>query len=301
MIMTTIKDTKKKYGLTGEDYDDADTWTDLSFLHLPEEFIREFRDKVNWYSVSRYSDLSESFIEECKNYVDWMNISRYQKLSEKFIAKFKNKVNWTEISISQSLSEKFIGRFKNYVNWLYISGCHNLTEKFIAKYKKYVDWDIISVHQPLSEEFIRKFSGRVNWDYISQYQAVSKEFLAEFGYELSNNSDKPESFWKEKICNAELYECFEEYFYAYMRVKKSGYDIYSFRYQFVPGNIYRCFSDYSDFNRISFGFFAGTLKWTDMYLDKQRERVIKIKINYEDVTGINSDKSIRCKKIFVIG
>ncbi len=298
MITTTLNSAKKEYGLTSEKYSDSDTWYELSCLPLPEDFIWKYRNKVNWYGVSRYSELSENFIKKCQDYVDWTCISRYQKLSEKFISKFRDKVNWTEITMSQYLSEKFIGKFKNYVDWMFVSGCHCLTENFIRRYKKYVDWSVISKYQPLSEDFIREFQDKVNWNNISKYQTVSKEFLKEFGYELRNNSDKPESYWKEQVQETGLYECYEDFFYAYKGIRSDRYSCYNFRYQYLPGKTYECFSDYSDFNRIDFGFSAGTRKWINMYLDQQL--VIKVKIKYEDVTGINSDESIRCKRISII-
>ena len=45
-----------------------------------------------------YQELSENFIHEFKNKVNWFNISVYQKLSENFILEFDNKVNWHYIS-----------------------------------------------------------------------------------------------------------------------------------------------------------------------------------------------------------
>jgi len=64
---------------------------------LSEEFIRENKDiidLINWYNISKYQKLSENFIREFKNKVDWDNISYYQKLSENFIREFQGKINW---------------------------------------------------------------------------------------------------------------------------------------------------------------------------------------------------------------
>jgi hypothetical protein len=43
----------------------------------------------------RIQKLSEEFIKEFKNEVDWDFISKYQKLSEEFIKEFKNEVGKT--------------------------------------------------------------------------------------------------------------------------------------------------------------------------------------------------------------
>ena len=43
-------------------------WEEISYYkYLSEEFIREFKDKVNWYYVSKYQKLSEEFIQAFKS------------------------------------------------------------------------------------------------------------------------------------------------------------------------------------------------------------------------------------------
>ena len=61
---------------------------------LAEKFIREFKDRVDWYWVSGYQTLSEEFIREMKDYVDWSGVSLCQRLSENFIREFKDRVDW---------------------------------------------------------------------------------------------------------------------------------------------------------------------------------------------------------------
>ena len=56
----------------------------------------------------------ESFIEKYKDRVDWYNISRCQKLSEEFLERHKDKVNWPLIFIYQDLSEDFKKKYEKY-------------------------------------------------------------------------------------------------------------------------------------------------------------------------------------------
>ncbi len=56
-----------------------------------EDFIREFKDKVCWVSISWAQILSEDFIREFKDKVDWEYILDNQTLSEEFINEFKQK------------------------------------------------------------------------------------------------------------------------------------------------------------------------------------------------------------------
>ncbi len=301
----TVKKAKKKYNLTGEEYCAAKNWDDLSCLPLPEELIREAADKVDWYEISKYSRLSENFIEEFKSWVYWDNVSMYQKLSENFIRKFKYRVNWNCISVYQKLSEDFIREFQDKVNWFCISEYQKLSEDFIREFQDKVDWRCISKYQPLSEGFILKFKDKVIWYFISRYQVVSKEFLAEFGFELFgmklyNNSDKPASYWKREVQETGLYECYEDFFYAYKGIRSDRYSAFNFQYRYLPGETYECFSDYSD-DENSFGLSVWTKEEAEGYCN---ELVVKVKVYYKDVTAVIYDYSenakIRCKQLTVL-
>ncbi len=47
------------------------------YQKLSENFIREFKDKVNWYNISYSQKLSENFIREFKDNVNWNSISQF--------------------------------------------------------------------------------------------------------------------------------------------------------------------------------------------------------------------------------
>ena len=147
---------------------------------LTKNSKQEFKDKVNWKSISRCQTLSEDFIREFKDEVDWDWISINQILSEDFIREFKDKVWWHFISINQVLSEDFIREFKDKVWWHFISTNQVLSEDFIRKFKDEVDWHFISIHQILSEDFIRKFKDEVDWECISIHQTLSEDLIKEF-------------------------------------------------------------------------------------------------------------------------
>ena len=120
--------------------------------------LGEFKDKVNWYWISKYQKLSEEFIREFKNKVNWYWISKYQKLSEEFIREFKGKVDWDRISKYQKLNEDFIREFKLTIdsdNWLYWTD-----EQKISVIKDYYDID--------NEGFIVAWKG-ISSDRYSNY------------------------------------------------------------------------------------------------------------------------------------
>ena len=63
-------------------------WTSISkhkFLH--PDFIREYRDNLDWYYVSAFQKLSEKEIEEHKHYVLWDIVILKSYISLGFIRK----------------------------------------------------------------------------------------------------------------------------------------------------------------------------------------------------------------------
>lgn len=62
-------------------------------VRLPEIFIREFADKVDWRGVSRLSILSESFIREFQDRICWDQLrAKGLSFSEAFKEEFKDKL-----------------------------------------------------------------------------------------------------------------------------------------------------------------------------------------------------------------
>lgn len=76
-------------------------WFDIfEYCKLSENFIRKYveqYDKDIWSVISRYQTLSEDFINEFKDKVNWYDISGEQKFSEEFALKFHNKLYWAPI------------------------------------------------------------------------------------------------------------------------------------------------------------------------------------------------------------
>jgi len=168
------------------------------------EEIRKNPDSVDWYSIS-CQPLSENFISEFKDKVNWTYISRYQKLTENFISEFKDKVNWDYISANQKLTEDFIREFKDNVYWSYISRYQKLTEDFIREFKDKVNWINISKYQKLTEDFIREFKLEIpksSWMYKSTEE--KREYI-ENNTEYKIQGDMVTAY---KSCRSDGYSCF---------------------------------------------------------------------------------------------
>ena len=323
-VKKAIKELAEVYGITGEEYENCNTWHDLSRMPLPESFIEKHTDEINWENISRYQKLSKTFIEKHTDEVDWWIVSYCQKLSENFIEKHTDEVDWESVSTYQQLSETFIEKHSDEVDWESVSLYQKLSEKFIEKHIHKVDWEGISIYQKLSEGFIERHADKVDWYYVSIYQKLSENFIRKYKNKLNlrgvakhqviskkfarklgvadvflriNNCLKPVSYWKKAVKNTGLYECHKDYFYAYKGIRSDRYSCRNFQYQYLPGGTYGCFSDYSNAEN-SFGLSA----WTkEKAIDYCNELIIKVKIYYEDVTAVVHDGGkIRCKKMTVL-
>lgn len=135
----------------------------LCLLNLPEDFIKEHKENINWDLISKNSKLSESFIKEFEFYVNWDYIWQYQVLSEEFIERL--------IPNNQLYNTL-------YITYLYLYCLYNNIS--INSYvNPKINWQLISQYQVLSESFIKKYKNDVYWDLILQYQTISEKFILE--------------------------------------------------------------------------------------------------------------------------
>ena len=272
------KTLKRANEILGANYDN---WERLSLCEsLTEDFIQEFKDKVDWFSISRYPHLSEDFIRKFADKVDWYYISAYQCLSEDFIREFQDRVAWDWIVKYQPLSEDFIREFKDKVNWNYISANQHLSENFIREFKDEVNWAWISAYQHLSKEFIEEFKDKIHMNFIADswhYKSVEEK--------------------KKAVMDTGLYECHEDYFIAYMGIRKDRYSRFSFQYQYLKGHTYETWCDCSS-NESSYGFSAWTKEGAREYC---KELIVRVKVRYEDVGRVVHDGGkIRCFKMEIL-
>ena len=273
-----------------------------------EDYVASYEPTAaEWTTISMNPNLSEelfeNFIEKYADKVDWKYISVYQKLSETFIEKHTDEVNWGCISECQKLSETFIEKHADKVDWEYISKYQKLSETFIEKHADKVNWGRISKYQKLSETFIESHTDEVDWDWISEYQKLSEAFIERYTNILYmpfiNDSwnYKSANFKKAAIEATGLYECYEDFFYAYKGIRSDRYSDFNFQYRYMPGEAYECFADASG-SENSFGLSAWTKERAEKYCS---ELVVKVKIYYKDVARVVHDGGkIRCSRLMVM-
>ena len=57
-------------------------WAPISQMVLSDDFIRDFKTKLDWCWISTNSPLNENFIGEFQDEVDWEAVSQFQALSD---------------------------------------------------------------------------------------------------------------------------------------------------------------------------------------------------------------------------
>lgn len=284
-----------------QDYID---WKFLSMLHpLSVEFIREFKDKLNWECLTMYREMDEEFIREFSEYVDWYILSTYTPLSEDLIREFKDKVDWNSISLIQDLSEDFIREYQDSVNWSFIFATQKLTEGFLREFESRFTSEV-SRYQPLSEAFIREFQDKLDWNNISKYQKLSSEFIEEFKDRLDMDAIKLSWHYKtadekkKAVKKTNLYECHDDYFIAYEKVRKNNYSVLGFHHKFEKGKTYEAWCDY-------YGgepwHWHGLGAWSKNNIcSSLPDLVAQVRINYEDVAKISATGQVICSKFEIV-
>jgi hypothetical protein len=180
---------------------------------LDINFIRRFKDKINWNTLCETQNPTAEFLEEFAQYVDWncilsihklnediinkhykiithkhkYSLYEHQTLSEEFLRDHIDDLEWGAVSQYQKLSEEFIFEFADKIKFGNVSYAQTLSENVIRKFQDRISWANISKQQILSEDFMREFEDNLNWSYISRYQVFSEEFMLEFIDKLDFN------------------------------------------------------------------------------------------------------------------
>jgi len=74
-------------------------WHFISCKKISENFIREFKEKVDWMNISMYQSLSHSFIKEFKDKLWIKTMMRQKRISRKFYNELKETIVVTRFQL----------------------------------------------------------------------------------------------------------------------------------------------------------------------------------------------------------
>ena len=91
-----------------------------SGIDMTEEELRDIYPLLDWEAVSRRQELTDNFIREFRDEVDWFSIITDYKHNIKFVRenlKYIDRYAWIEISMCRDLTPEFIYTFSEYLDW----------------------------------------------------------------------------------------------------------------------------------------------------------------------------------------
>lgn len=156
-----------------------------AFQELDEQFLRDFKDKVDWGIICiNQKHIKEEFFEEeeIKGCYKMSQITQ-RELSLPWLERHANEFDeqsWNNICCFDDLSEKFMDKHSDKLNWMTTSGNQKFSIKFAEKYKDKIVWEDIGYYVFLSPKFIEHFKDRLNWPMLSMRQLWTDETIHQF-------------------------------------------------------------------------------------------------------------------------
>lgn len=169
------------------------------------DFVREFRDKINWIDDSSFRLHTTNALKNTKmcdefaNEILWISANevlshKYNfysnlKFSKKLFQRFVQphtiaQLLWYDVLDEETLEEFIIPQHSDNKEIMLMMFEHcTLSEQFLEKYSGIINnfnfWSTITKCQELSEQFIDRWKKKVNWCNVVKYRNVSEKFLEE--------------------------------------------------------------------------------------------------------------------------
>jgi hypothetical protein len=150
--------------------------------NLPIEILWDYRDYLNWQTVTRnekfdISDLDQ--LEKYQDFVDWKFVSQSDKfkISINNLKQFKSKLNWSALNQRNDfkVSEEMLDPFVDVLNWSEVSKSMEISfsEDLIEKYRDKWDWQLLRKNSQIIEKLdttLTKYKAEFNCvDFLERF------------------------------------------------------------------------------------------------------------------------------------
>jgi hypothetical protein len=143
-------------------------WNEISKLELPDQFIDELFDCLNWDVMSKHQRFSLSTMEKFEYLINYGFLVLNKNNSPEVLSAYIDKMDWETAQKEQSLTLELLERFRDSLDTLVILQHQKLPEDFILSllnvYIKEKNWDlvrkyltIIFTYQKVSTNFVMQF------------------------------------------------------------------------------------------------------------------------------------------------
>ena len=141
----------------------------------------------NWNEISK-RELPDLFIEEHHQYLNWDTMSRYARFSLPIIQKYEYLINFGFLVLNKNNTSEVLSAYIDKMDWETAQKEQNLTPELLDRFRDSLDVLVILQHQKLTEPFImtllEPYIKEKNWDMVRKYltivftyQKVSTEFI----------------------------------------------------------------------------------------------------------------------------
>lgn len=108
-------------------------WEDFNPNLIDTNFLREFKDEINWSFVSEFRSFTSQEVEEFKDKINWRKLSCYQNIAPDILKKYDERWNYDMLGTCQKLPEDFVWKHRYEVNWRTMTTHQNFSKEFWAK------------------------------------------------------------------------------------------------------------------------------------------------------------------------
>lgn len=133
---------KEQVNLSKEEQELKDYKTVANFLMSGnKKEVKEFAERLNWsaFTIHCYEFMNIDFIRKYKDYIDWGYVCCTQTLTENFIREFYDYIDWESICERQQLSEELIREFADFVDWEMVDCFQHISNEFREEFKEYLE------------------------------------------------------------------------------------------------------------------------------------------------------------------
>ena len=164
-------------------------WTNVSKSYLITlEEIRQYRDYLNWFELSsNYKFLpDDDFLDEFKDKIDWDAYTRYHGMNEETYLRFKNYIDFTTwyCFARHGRIDEFEYLEKHYTeikDWgRLITFLNDLPVEFLEKHCHLFDdyaWRRISFFSTLTDDFVRRHLDKLDKEGLKHNRNISYEII----------------------------------------------------------------------------------------------------------------------------
>ena len=308
-------------------------WEEISaYQKLNEDFIIDNKSNLNWQSISSIQKITPRIVELCfeninQNTQNWINILSNNKFKEDLILKIFERTDWNEdmlISAAKyqilgqdviNLLIKKIGQYNQH--WIYYNQKFN--KDFIYKNLDNFDFNSFADNKFLSDELVLEFQTQISnhigkssrgsklpdkkslenlfWKKITSHYNINKDLRKQYRIKVNTGNwfYKSVKIIKQIIFNSHYYETYDSFFYAYFFPNfHEDYEVnQTINFRFHNRDIWRE------------NFYVGPILTGDEMNKGESgtfsHKIVKVKVNYEDVRKFERVRRLPVTKIQVIG